>query len=310
VKVVLACDESGAKGYADQDEQFPGEVGVFAGLLVPEDILQQVETDLEAVLTPFRKDDAKLHITDLDPAQQEILRNGVYVVIEKLKIPCFWYAVHVAGFHDHHCTLQKINTEAREAAKALNPNPRIKTGSPSENPESLHAVLFEGLYSHIIAFIEERRPGQVTINVRTDRVDSSIAKCFRKRAEGLLSDTPRVQTIPGYDTQTERPVIRATVTFEAVFPEEWKVKTTVTELTLTPVQKDDPLVVAADILANGLFYHFRNRGADKLYTDLNRVEAILDHPLAKSLDTFRNWGGPDLIGDRLFRHPKAPPPAG
>jgi hypothetical protein len=34
--VILACDESGAKGYADGDEQSPGEVGVFAGIMVPE----------------------------------------------------------------------------------------------------------------------------------------------------------------------------------------------------------------------------------------------------------------------------------
>lgn len=33
-KIVLACDESGAKGFADRDESYPGEVGVFAGILV------------------------------------------------------------------------------------------------------------------------------------------------------------------------------------------------------------------------------------------------------------------------------------
>jgi hypothetical protein len=29
-KVFFYCDESGAKGYADKNEIFPGEVGVFA----------------------------------------------------------------------------------------------------------------------------------------------------------------------------------------------------------------------------------------------------------------------------------------
>lgn len=47
MKFILACDESGAKGYADQDEQFPGQIGVFAGLLVPDQILAQVEAALE-----------------------------------------------------------------------------------------------------------------------------------------------------------------------------------------------------------------------------------------------------------------------
>jgi hypothetical protein len=33
--MVLACDESGAKGKADRDESYSAEVGVFAGTLVP-----------------------------------------------------------------------------------------------------------------------------------------------------------------------------------------------------------------------------------------------------------------------------------
>jgi hypothetical protein len=33
--IVFACDESGAKSYADRDEQLLGEVGVFAGIMVP-----------------------------------------------------------------------------------------------------------------------------------------------------------------------------------------------------------------------------------------------------------------------------------
>jgi hypothetical protein len=29
--IVVFCDESGAKGYADKSEKEPGEIGVFAG---------------------------------------------------------------------------------------------------------------------------------------------------------------------------------------------------------------------------------------------------------------------------------------
>ena len=32
--VYLICDESGAKGYSDVSEAYPGETGVFAGYLV------------------------------------------------------------------------------------------------------------------------------------------------------------------------------------------------------------------------------------------------------------------------------------
>ena len=44
--IILACDESGSKGYADQDESTHGETGVFAGLMVP-------ATDLAAIGPAF-----------------------------------------------------------------------------------------------------------------------------------------------------------------------------------------------------------------------------------------------------------------
>lgn len=36
-KVIFACDESGAKEYADKGENYPGEIGVFAGILIPDE---------------------------------------------------------------------------------------------------------------------------------------------------------------------------------------------------------------------------------------------------------------------------------
>jgi hypothetical protein len=41
--IVIACDESGAKGYAGGGEKFDGEVGIFAGLMVPDEILANAQ---------------------------------------------------------------------------------------------------------------------------------------------------------------------------------------------------------------------------------------------------------------------------
>tara|TARA_B100001123_G_C15251861_1_gene1003095 strand:- start:485 stop:1063 length:579 start_codon:yes stop_codon:yes gene_type:complete len=190
MKIILACDESGAKGYADKDEQFPGQVGVFAGLFVPEEILPTVEQRLEAAIAPYRDIGGKLHITDLPPKQQDSMRAEIFAAILELKLPCFWHAIHVAGFHSHHLATQKVLSEAHKK-RASNPNLRVKVGSPRENPASLHAVLFTGLYGHIVAYIEERCPGPVEIIVRTDNVDAPIAKLFRQKADDLLNTGPR-----------------------------------------------------------------------------------------------------------------------
>ena len=66
---------------------------------------------------------------------------------------------------------------------------------------------------------------------------------------------------------------------------------------------NDPLTIAADVLVNSLCHLFHNREPTDLYGDLNRPAAIAAHPLHQNLDSFWNWGGPDLVGDRLYRHP-------
>lgn len=305
MKIILACDESGAKGYADQDEQFPGQVGVFAGLFVPEEMLSDAEPRLEAAIAPYRGDDGKLHITDLQPSQQAGLRADLFAVILDLKLPCFWYAIHVAGFHGWHKTVEQLHANVRADMAASNPNPRIKVGSPREKPESLHAILFTGLYGHIVAYIEERNPGPVDIVVRTDNVDAPIAKLFRQKAADLLDMDPRTSSATGFDTVTKT-VVSAQMRFEAKIPPELQMTTTVDSLAITPVGDEDPIVVAADVLANSLCYLFHSRPVELLYADLNRPSAVEDHPLLDVLATFRNWGGPD-ISDRMYRHPAAPP---
>ena len=303
MKFILACDESGAKGYADQDEQFPGQIGLFAGLLVPEEILAQAEAALEAAIAPHRGGDGKLHITDLETPAQADLRQRLFDAIRALRLPCFWYAIHVAGYHAHHTIFAGMIADAVKDAAALGGT--IQGSKPRSAPGSLHVELFRGLYSHVVAFIEERAPGDVTIEARTDRVDTPIAKSFREEAERLLDRAPRTSTVSGYD-RVEKKVVKRQVTFETHWPETLRITTKVISLDLRTVSDADPIVVAADVLANSLHHHLRQRGVNEMYEDLNRPGAVQDHPLARSLDTFWNWGGPD-ISDRLFRHPKAKP---
>lgn len=305
MKFVLACDESGAKGYADQDEQYPGQVGVFAGLLVPESVLTQTEVALEKVIAQHRETDGKLHITDLTPEAQAELRKGIYESVSTYHLPCFWYAIHVAGYHAFHNKMSGLLNDAQAHAASL--GNRVKTGSPRQTLESLHTELFRGLYGHMIAYIEERSPADVQIEVRTDHVDKPIAKSFRQQAEQMLDDEPRKTVVTGFDA-VDNKIVKRELHFATHWPEEFRITTKVDTLSIKPVSDSDPIVVAADVLANSLYHLFRNRGVDDLYTDLNRPSATAKHPLAKSLDTFRNWGGPDLIGDRMFRHPKAAPP--
>lgn len=61
-RIYFYCDESGAKGYADQQEKYPGEVGVFAGLLVPEQQHADLSIKLDMIAKRFTPEQGKLHI--------------------------------------------------------------------------------------------------------------------------------------------------------------------------------------------------------------------------------------------------------
>ena len=305
-KVLLYCDESGAKGYANQDEAYPGEIGVFAGIMVPEECLATVKPAFDQIAARYTPASGKLHIADLPPEQQGAMRDELFVAIKGTNLPCFWYAIHVAGLHAHH---QFQRTQLNQQSEALRSarggaEPRIKRGSPREMPASMHVELFSGIYSHLVAFLLERGRQGVDIEVRTDQVDSPLAKHFTEVADELLNDDPSVAKASGFDT-VEKKVVTGAVMSTVKWPPELKLSPLVSSLSIVTVPDSDGLVLAADVLANSLNYLFKNRDADSLCGALNCREAIANHPLAIHLDAFVDWGAGDCIGDGIYRHPNA-----
>lgn len=173
--VVLACDESGAKGYADRNEQETGEVGVFAGILINLDRFKAVAGEFDAVAAKYVSFN-KLHITDLAPAQQQSLRQEMFSLLLHHRLPCFWEAIHVAGFHKVHRTDQSLHDRAMAGHRS-----RVKLSVRPPAPASLHVALFQGLYSRVIAFCMEPQRAHLHLQIRTDQVDSPIAKTFEQR---------------------------------------------------------------------------------------------------------------------------------
>lgn len=301
-KVIFACDESGAKGYANKDEDYPGEVGVFAGILIPDECLLSVSPKFQEIYNRYKPASGKLHITDLPDHLKADLRHDVYEAIREFRLPCFWYAIHVAGLHAAYLRMDVVNQNAREFQKKA--NTRIKHGSSRSEPVSMHVELFSGLYGHLIAFLEERKRNEVAIEIRTDQIDSPIVEEFEAFAKRLLCDYPTIKKMTGFDTVTQR-VVDGSIKIEVTFPLEMQIKSVVRSLSINPVRSEDGLVLAADVLANSLNYLFKHRSDEDRYNALNTSEAVVDHPLAKHLDAFVDWGMGDLVGDCLYMHPKA-----
>lgn len=276
--------------------------------MVPEECLATVKLAFDQIAVRYTPVSGKLHIADLAPAQQEALRNELFEVIKNTNLPCFWYAVHVAGLHSRHRIFTDILKQQGAALRAARggAEPRIKRGSPREEAASMHVELFSGLYSHLVAFLLERGRQGVDIEIRTDQVDTPLVKSFIEVAGDLLDNDPSVATATGYDT-VEKKVVTGSVTTTVQWPPELNVSPLVNSLSIVTMPDSDGFVLAADVLANSLNYLFKHRDADALYGPLNCVDAIANHPLAAHLDAFVNWGSGDCIGDGIYRHPKSRP---
>jgi hypothetical protein len=296
--LVFACDESGSKGYADRDEQTAGEVGVFAGILVPGELLAGAQTQFDAIAKKHETAPGKIHITDLTPAQQGQLRKEIFDTIEQLRLPCFFEATHVAGFHAYY----RIANALVERAKAQGSSP-IKPSGHGPKPESLHEALFFGLYSKLLGFCLERGRTLLHIEVRTDQVDAPIFKNFQAAAKSLLEYGGQIQTVTGFDPATKT-VVKGTIGTSAV-PPALQLPITITQLDFKRVNILDGIVLAADVLANSLAYHYRTRGRKERYRNLNKPDAVENHPLFSSLDAFTNWGSFD-VSDTIYAHPCDP----
>jgi hypothetical protein len=296
--MVLACDESGAKGYADRDENTPGETGVFAGILIPEEVLETASTGFDAVARRYRPNHGKLHIADLEPQDQHALREEIFSLVRQHQLPCFYEAIHVAGFQRAYEHMAE-RIEQEQAARRSS----IKISSNRHKPSSMHAALFQGLYAKMLAFCMERRRLHVSLEVRTDRVDSPLVKDFEREAAELLNYGAQIKRVTGFDTATQK-IVESEIRIGDVGPED-QLPLVVQDLAIKVVDDSDGLVLGADILANSLDYHFRSRSDEHRFRDLNNPEAFSGHPLSDCLDAYCDWGTFDS-SDTLYAHPRRP----
>jgi hypothetical protein len=295
--VILVCDESGAKGYAVANNLDTDEIGVFAGVMVPAELLPTVREEFDHIVSRYAPADNKLHITDLSREAQDALRNDTYELIRKHRLPCFYEAIHLAGFNNAHGPLVAAVEKARQA--------RTSSVRMSENPvtaPSLHVTLFEGIFSKVVAFCMERQKSRLHVEVWTDNVDQPIALEFEKAARKLTDYSPTVNNVTGYDTETKkvrRGYVKVGPSQNAALP------VSIEHFELKTIGDSNGLVVAADVLANSLHHLFKSRPDDERYTALNTPEAFARHPLQNCLDSFESWEGYNFT-DTYYRHPRDP----
>ena len=279
----------------------------MSGILIYEEIADETHAVFQRIYDKYKPSSAvKLHIADLEAARQEALRNEIYETIIDLGLPCFWYAIHVAGlFKDHAEHRQRIQ-EAKPS-----PSPRFKRGSLRDSPRALlHEELFQGLFCNVLDFLNGSEVEKAVLRIKTDRVDSHTLERFKTSSElfmRFLEDGAFVSKATALDSETGDRV-DGFVTVQVDRPDLLKPSIDLVELTFEC--SEDGVTLAADVLANSLNHLFVTRRPEELYGPLNDMAAVRRHPLAMCFemyfDLFGNPARRDILDDRLRAHPKAP----
>jgi hypothetical protein len=295
-QIQFIIDESGAKGYSDNTEAVPGELGVMAGFLIPEEFVATVQAELGTISSKFRSQ-TKLHVTDLVLQDQEALRSAIFDYFRVRGIPWVYEGIYVQGFHEHMQLVNGIATEAMGSRRS-----RIKL-SYTQKAKLLHAELFVGAFGKGIAFAMDCVGNEFQLNIVTDRVDRELMKLFRTKADRLLNaEQPLSRKVTGFDPDTQK-VVRGEIRTTLVSGHEALGDLSGVNYSIRCA--DSSLTLAADVLANSVYHHLRTKQSGVVGTALNAEAAVMGHPLADLV--YGAWNAPEgnYFSDALFMHPES-----
>ena len=293
--VTFALDESGAKGYSDNREKVKGELGVVAGVLVPTEHVSRVVSDIGEITERFRTN-GKLHITDLQPSDQEFLRNQIFSYLALVNARWVYEAMYVEGLYS---SAQLVSSLRENAKKNIRSGVKVPS---NEKKYLLHSQLLLGAFGKAVAFCLDNVGNTVHLNVITDQLDNSIVKKFKIDANRILNIGKKSERkVTGFDTATQK-VVTGSITTEIT--EGVDALGDFSGVTYEVAVSDSPLTLVADIIANSVHHHLSSLQDKEPGCRLNTLESIRGH----QLDEFV-YGVTGLesdtpqVADTIFRHP-------
>jgi len=293
--IYLIIDESGAKGYSDKPESYAGEVGVMAGYLIPEAYFDDVRNKFESLKEGYFSE-GKVHIAELKPEDQSRIREDIYGFLIEKNIVCVFEAIHSQGFYENYERLERLIENNKSSQRSSVTVPKRKS------KELLHEHLFQGVFGKAVAFCIDNFGYEFELKVITDKVDESIKKCFLKAADELINVGEEKKTIvSGFDTST-REVVKGSLVSKIdnvkdVLDDYSKIKYSIS-------YEDTGLTLAADVIVNGLNYHFKSRSSIEVGINLNDQAAVINHPLEQNIYGLWDSSASNYFADAVFMHPK------
>ena len=249
-------DESGARGYSRKlTPARDHELGLVCALLVP---APRVEEFRDAFRPGYQRfldampEGAKLHITDAFASGNErwatvarSVRSEFHKLIGDLEIPVIYEARRLAVDRKSH----ELTEALISRAKATSRSPVAVSDRPSQS--TVEESLLVGLSLKLDAFCEDAERQQ--IDLLFDALDGKVAQLYRAHIERTRNIGKSTCTVKGWNRETKSRVeaqlsceAHASFTLNTRFLGE-----------LVVAGKADPLVLAADIVANSLYNHLK-----------------------------------------------------
>lgn len=290
-KLYLICDESGAKGFSDIDEQFEGEFGIFAGYFLTDKNYEKMKLEFQSIYEKYLTNNGKLHITDLDSTSQETLRNDVFSLIANNNLIIVYEAISVRGY--------KLNSDMISQIRNENIDNLKDKFSFSKNIDvsRLHTDLFAGIFGKSIAFGLDNfgEKEQLNVEVITDKMDKKIKKEFEHKAQELIAPFPSSSKIKAFDKSAKKPLAK-----EITFNSPQLQNDAISKVKFQIKVQDDALTLIADIIANSLYYFIKEEIVKNLSVNLNSNDAVVNYPLLKQIYGLSNEINVNFVSDIIF----------
>ncbi len=289
--VLAFIDESGSRGYSRNLEPARDhEIGLMCALLIP---AKHFENYHNAFLPGYKRfldakpDNAKPHITDAFTPGNECwaaiarsVRSEFHRLIHCLQISVVYDARRLAVERDSH-ERQKVFISQ---IKKLRRSPIRITDHPNQPKVEDELVL--GLAIKLNAFCQDSRYQKV--GLLFDEIDSNVAQKYREIIAEISNIGDSRYVVKGWNQETKSKVqreisfsIHASIPLGARFLGELHV-----------VGKNNPLILAADIVTNSLYDHLSSLPHDAY---LNRPSSIEGWNLKSRVYSVRDDAIEDII---------------
>ncbi|UAA39123.1 hypothetical protein KIH87_01785 [Paraneptunicella aestuarii] len=277
---VLVLDESGAKGYSNNQEVLENEFGVMAGFIFSDKNLKGNYCACVQTFSDFASE-GKLHITELSPDKQKQVRTKFFEVMQATRLNWSYEAIKVQGLYESE-------------------NIRI----PSEFTEKvlLHERLFIGLVLKVVNELNSSEEKEIKLKIITDNIDRPIVERFCKSIDEiikLLTDKKLV-----YQYKKSDPIAKKSQIHQFEINVDYnKNFISIGKFDYSIKSEDSCLTFMADILVNSVYHHLKKKLESDPDLQLNSSSAIQGYPLAELVGGCRDEieGEITSFSDFLYR---------